>query len=270
MLLYELTPALTAYLLFLTVVLGTVMGSFAACTAWRIAVGEDFLRGRSHCDECGHVLTAKELVPVVSWLVQRGKCRWCGAKISVRCPVTELLCAAAFVGIVLRYGITLQTLQYLILTVLLLMVALVDYDTGLIPNGLLLVILIDWAVFTSFLNGGAFLQNVGSGLMSGLAASVPLLLLTLLMDRALRQESMGGGDIKFFFVAGLFFPIQGILFLMLVSSVLGLLFAALTKKTAGDPENPKAFPFGPAIAAGVYLSMLAAETAVEYYINLFL
>ena len=269
MLLYELTPALTAYLLFLTVVLGTVMGSFAACTAWRIAVGEDFLRGRSHCDECGHVLTAKELVPVVSWLVQRGKCRWCGTKISARCPVTELLCAAAFVGIVLQYGITLQTLQYLILTVLLLMVALVDYD-GLIPNGLLLAIVIDWAVFTPFLNGGAFLQNVGSGLMSGLAASVPLLLLTLLMDRALRQESMGGGDIKFFFAASLFFAIQGILFLMLVSSVLGLLFAALTKKTAGDPENSKAFPFGPAIAAGVYLSLLAAETAVEYYVNLFL
>lgn len=269
MLLYELTPALAAYLLFCTVLLGLTMGSFASCMAWRIAQREDFLRGRSHCDECGHELTAKELVPVFSWLVQRGRCRWCGSKISVRCPFTELLCAAAFVGIIVGYGATAQALQYLILTVLLLAVALVDYDTGLIPNGLLLAIFINWAVFTPFLNQSTFFTNLTVGIISALCASIPLLLLSLFMDRILRRESMGGGDMKLFFVCGLYLAMQEVLFLLIVSCIFGLLFAILTQKKTGDPENPEAFPFGPAIAAGAYVSLLVAKPAVAYYISLF-
>ena len=81
---------------------------------------------------------------------------------------------------------------------------------------------------------------------------------------------MGGGDIKFFFAAGLFFSWQSVLFLLIASCLLGILFALASGRTAGDPENPKAFPFGPAIAAGVYLSLLAAEPAMAAYLRLFL
>ena len=268
MLLWELPPGLAAYLLFVAVLLGLAMGSFAACMADRIAAGGDFLRGRSRCDSCGHVLSARELIPVVSWLMQKGRCRWCGAKIPVRCPLTELLCAAAFAGIALRYGVTLRTAQDCVLTVLLLAVALVDYDTGLIPDGLLLAMAADWLLFTPFAEGG-FLRGVGAGLLSGAVASVPLLLLSLGMDRVLQRESMGGGDLKFFFAAGLFFPWQQALFLIIACCVLGLLFAAFSGKKTGDPENPKAFPFGPAISAGVYLSLLAAQPVTAAYLGLF-
>ena len=264
-----LTPALTAYILVLTAVLGLVMGSFAACVADRIAAGESFLRGRSHCDACGHVLTVLDMVPVFSWLALRGRCRWCGAKIPARCPMTELLCAALFVGVVLRYDVTLQSVQYLILTVLLLAIALVDYDTGLIPDGLLAAIAVDWLVFLPFLNGGALWKNVLRGLAGGAAAFLPLLLLVLLMDRVLKRESMGGGDLKLFLVAGLFFSWQCVLFLLILSCVLGVVFGLVSGKTAGDAENPKAFPFAPAIAAGVYLSLLAAQTVVSAYLSLF-
>lgn len=176
------TPALTAYVLIVTVVLGLVMGSFAACAADRIASGGSFLRGRSHCDACGHVLAPRDLVPLLSWLALRGRCRYCGAKISARCPLTELICAAAFVGVVLRYGVTLVTARYLVLTVLLLMVALVDYDTGLIPDGLLIAILADFLIVTPFVDMGGIWRVYLKGLLSGLAAAGPLLLLVLLMD----------------------------------------------------------------------------------------
>ena len=265
----HLSPALTAYLLFVTAVLGLVMGSFAACMAGRIAVGESFLRGRSHCDACGHVLTARDLVPVLSWLALGGRCRWCGARIPARCPLTELLCAALFMGVVLRYDVTVQTAQYLILTVLLLAIALVDWDTGLIPDGLLAAIAVDWLVFLPFLNGGAFWKNVLRGLAGGAAAFFPLLLLVLLMDRVLKRESMGGGDLKLFLVTGLFFSWKSVLFLLILSCILGVVFGLVSGKTTGDPENPRAFPFGPAIAAGVYLSLLTAETAVSAYLHLF-
>ncbi|MEY8354662.1 prepilin peptidase [Lachnospiraceae bacterium 54-53] len=263
------SPAIITYTLFLTALLGASSGSFAACMAARIVSGEDFLRGRSHCDRCGHVLTGRDLIPIVSWFLLKGKCRWCGERVSVRCPITEILCAAAFAGLVLRYDISLQTLQYLILTVLLLTAALVDYDSGVIPNGLLLAMIVDWLAFTPFLNGGGFVQNLAYGLAGGLIASVPLLLLSLLMDLVLKKESMGGGDIKLFFAAGLFFSWRGVLFLIILSCILGIVFALATRKTTGNEENPKAFPFGPAIAAGVYVSLLAAEPLMDMYFNLF-
>jgi leader peptidase (prepilin peptidase)/N-methyltransferase len=265
-----LSPGLTAYILLITAVLGLVCGSFADCAAARIAAGQSFLRGRSHCDRCGHVLGPRDLVPVVSWLALKGKCRYCGAKISVRCPLTELLCAAAFVGVVLRYDVTLVAAQYLILTVLLEMVALVDYDTGLIPDELLAAILTDFLVFSPFVKLGGIWKVYGAGLLSGFAAAGPLLLLVLIMDRILRRESMGGGDIKLFFVTGMFFPWQCVLFLLILACLFGIVFALISQKTTGDPENPKAFPFGPAIAAGVYVSLLAAQPAVRAYLNLFL
>lgn len=264
------TPALTIYILIITIILGLVMGSFSACVADRIVSGDSFLRGRSHCDTCGHVLGARDLVPVISWLILKGKCRYCGTEISVRCPLTELICAAAFVGVVLRYDVTLVAAQYLILTVLLLIIALVDYDTGLIPNGLLAAILVDFLVFTPFVKMGGIWKVYARGLLSGLAGAGPLLLLVLIMDRILQRESMGGGDIKLFFVTGMFFPWQCVLFLLILSCIFGIVFALISQKTTGDPENPKAFPFGPAIAAGVYVSVLAAQPAVAAYLNLFL
>lgn len=265
-----LSPGLTAYILIITAVLGMVMGSFAACAAERIAAGKSFLRGRSHCDACGHVLGPLDLVPVVSWLALKGKCRYCGAKIPARCVLTELLCGAAFVGVVRRYDVTLVAAQYLILTVLLLIVALVDYDTGLIPDGLLAAILIDFLAFSPFVKLGGVWKVYAAGLLSGFAAAGPLLLLVLIMDRILRKESMGGGDIKLFFVTGMFFPWQCVLFLLILSCLFGIVFALISQKTTGDPENPKAFPFGPAISAGVYVSLLTAQPAVSAYLKLFL
>ena len=265
----HVTPALTAYILTLAAVLGAVMGSFAACTAERMAAGEDFLRGRSHCDACGHVLSAGDLIPVFSWLLLGGRCRYCGAKIPVRCLMVELLSAAAFVGVVLRYDVTLVMLQSLILTVLLLLVGLVDYDTGLIPDKLLLAIFLDFFFFAPFVNGGALWRNVGRGLLSGMTAAAPLLVLTLIMDRILKRESMGGGDIKSFFVIGLFFSCAEVLYLLILSCLFGIAFALISKKKTGDPDNPKAFPFGPAIAAAAYLSLLTAGSAVAAYLRLF-
>ncbi|MCI2058997.1 MAG: prepilin peptidase, partial [Oscillibacter sp.] len=216
----------------------------------------------------GHELSAGDLIPVFSWLFLRGRCRYCGAKIPARCPVSELLCALAFLGVVLTVGVTPEAGRDLILTLLLLSVALVDYDTGLISDGLLAAIGADWLIFAPFMDGG-FRQTLKTGIPGALAASVPLLLLSLLMDRVLGRESMGGGDIKLFFVCGLFFPWQSILYFLIVSCVLGILFAAVSSRTVGDPENPKAFPFGPAIAAGAYLSLLTAEPAVAFYLSFF-
>ncbi|MCI2057277.1 MAG: prepilin peptidase [Oscillibacter sp.] len=266
----HLSTALTAYVLVLAAVLGAVMGSFTSCAAGRFCAGEDWTKGRSHCDACGHTLGVPDLIPIFSWLFLKGRCRHCGAKISVRCPLTELLSAAAFVGVVLRFDVTVQTAQYLILCVILLAVGLVDYDTGIIPDKLLLAIFTDWLMFLPFLNGGVLWENLKTGILAALASSVPLLIVSVIMDKVLGKESMGGGDIKLFFVCGLFFKWKYVLFLLIVSCIFGIVFAVVTGKTTGDAENPRAFPFGPAIVLGVYVSLLAAQTATDAYLRLFL
>ncbi len=264
-----LSPFLTVYALTLTLLLGASVGSFAVCLAQRLAAGLPFLNSRSRCDACGETLRALELIPIFSWLWQRGRCRRCGAAIPLRCLLIELLCAGLFAALVLYFDLTLQTLQYLILTTVLLVLALVDFDAGIIPNGLNLAIFIIWLVFLPFTSGGNPAAAALTGLMGALAASAPLLALSLIMDRLLGRDSLGGGDIKLFFAAGWFFSAAESLFLLILSCILGIIFALLSGKTTRDPANPAAFPFGPAIAAAVYLALFAAAPAVGAWLSLF-
>ena len=80
----RLSPFITVYCCAVAALLGACTGSFLACLAWRTVHGESVLRGRSHCDVCGHVLGVRDLVPVFSYLFSGGKCRYCGAKLSAR------------------------------------------------------------------------------------------------------------------------------------------------------------------------------------------
>lgn len=261
------SPPLTACIVSLSALLGLIFGSFAGCAASRMAAGESFLYGRSRCDACGRTLAPLDLVPVLSWVALKGRCRYCGAGIPVSCLVAELLCAAAFAALTWRYGLTLRTAEALVLTVLLLILSLVDWETGLIPDKLLLAMGLNFMLFAGL--GGRFETTLVRGFWGGLALAGPLLALVLVMDKALGRESMGGGDIKLFFAVGLYFSWREALFILIVSCALGIALALTTRKTTGDAENPGAFPFGPAIAAGAVVSLLAAEPVMEWYLGLF-
>lgn len=259
-------PSLRAYLLFLAALLGAVFASFAGCAVSRRLSGGSVLHGRSRCDSCGATLGLVDLIPILSYIFLRGRCRRCGEKIPLLCPVTEALTAAAFALLLHRHGLTLWTAGCMIFTVLLLAAALVDLYTGIIPNGLLLAGIIVFILF-GLLDGG--LTRLGRGALGGLTAAVPLLILVLVMDKLLKRDSMGGGDIKLFFTAGLFLSWQGALFLLITACVLGILFGLALRGKFHDAENPGAFPFGPAIALAAVISMLWAEPVTTWYINLF-
>ena len=183
-------------------VLGAVMGSFLNCAAWRIAHGQNFLKGRSHCPECGHVLSVGDLVPVFSWLFLRGKCRYCGAKVSVRYLLAELFMAAVTVVCLLRYDLTVLCLRNYIFLCCLFCLSLVDLEDYTIPDGCLLVSAAVWLLALPFLH-----MSWKESLLHLLAALVfggGLLLLSLAMDRILKKDTLGGGDIKLYFVVGLY------------------------------------------------------------------
>lgn len=247
-----------AYGCVLAVVLGAVMGSFLNCAAGRMARGESFLRGHSHCMSCGHELGARDLVPVFSWVCSRGRCRYCGEKVSGRYPLTELFFGAVTLACLLRFDLTAEGLRNWAFLGCLFCLALVDWESRIIPDGCHVFSLIVWAAALPFL--GWTWPQIGLRVLTGLVAGGALLGVSLVMDRVLGRESLGGGDIKLIAVVGLYLGAVKTLFAVILACVLGLLLAALRRG-----EEEKAIPFGPAIALASGGMLLFGQGLAEWY-----
>lgn len=252
---------LTVYIIGITVISGAVFGSFINCLAWRIAHGESVVKGRSHCAVCNHVLGIGDLVPVFSYIFLKGKCRYCGKKISPRYMLTELLTAMIFLSLVLKYDISFITLKYLILACILLGLSLVDLDIYEIPNAFIIAGILLWLVTLPFAQGDV-LQEIMSGALGGFVMGGAMLLLSLLFDKVTGKESLGGGDIKLIFMLGLYQGIFGGLFNLILSCIIGLMFAAIGRT--------KRIPFGPAISIAAWINLLVGDSVIAWYLGLFM
>ena len=273
-------------------VLGLFMGSFLNCWAWRMMHGESILHGRSHCTSCGHVLGPLDLVPVFSWLFSRGRCRYCGAPVSVRYLVAELVCAAVYGSIVWVYGLTWETLELLGFASCLFVLTLTDLDCYIIPNGCIVAAIGFRLAYIAIvgLTGGDAVGLLVNSVVGGLAVGIPLLLLVLLMDHVLGKASMGGGDLKLLTVAGMYFGWVQCLLLLVVACVAGIVVALVQASRSrsaapgGDapdgadgtgasdaPANALSvtIPWGPSIALACWFTMLAGGPIVNWYLSLF-
>lgn len=257
-----LSPAITVYCCVLALVLGACMGSFLNCMAWRIVHGESVLRGRSHCDFCGHVLGVKDLFPVVSYLVSHGKCRYCGAKLSRRHLWAEITTALCYLAILLRYDISLQALEYLVFASVLLACAFADLEGYMIPDRFIVfgAVVRILALILGRASGAQWL----SSLLGGLAVGGGLLLVVLLYEKLRQVEAMGGGDIKLLFLTGLTLGWLQNLLCLFLACILGIVFGLLRSR-----EKGKLLPWGPSIAAAAVITLLAGEPLVNAYLSLF-
>jgi len=244
--------------------LGAVLGSFLNCAAWRIAHEEPFWKGRSHCPACGHTLGAADLVPVFSWLFLRGRCRYCGEKISPRYPVTELLFALITLCCLWRFDLTVEALRNWILFCCLYCLSLVDLEVYLIPNGALILGAAAWLAALPFM-GYSWLE-IGGYLLAAVVFGGGMLLISLVLDKVLGRESLGGGDVKLFALVGLYLGLAGTLFALMAACVLGLIFAGLRRLIKGTGGQ---LPFGPAIAAAAAGMLLWGDGLIGWYLSLF-
>lgn len=252
--------SLQPYSIVLAFVLGTVFGSFINCLAWRWVQGESVLRGRSHCAVCGHVLGPLDLIPLVSYLALKGRCRYCSTPISPRYMAAEVTLGLFFAAAAWRFGLSWQTVQAWALFTVLLGLALVDLDSYIIPDGFILAGLLIWLP-TLALAFGDLIHTLAHA-MSGAAMAALVLGLVLVFEAVTKKESMGGGDIKLFFMVGLYLGFWESLLNLILACLIGIVFAGIIRA--------RLIPFGPAIALATALTLLFGGPVVDWYLSLFM
>ena len=267
----------------LTAVLGAIFGSFLNCMAMRISRGEDFIQGRSHCMDCGHELKAGDLIPVISFIASRGRCRYCGKKISPRYPAAELLfmilSLLLYITRIVAVGESGLDIPVIIgfirdwaLTGCLFALSITDLETYEIPDGYIISGILIWiagaaaefVIYPLSCSQPLRLIDIGHHLAAGVICGGVMLLLSLIMDRLLKKESLGGGDIKLFFMLGLYMTYFGVYGLIFLSAVIGLLMLPVIKRIKNGDER---VPFGPAIAMAEYILLIVGGPLEDLYIN---
>ncbi len=263
MLLKNMPTSVVIYLALLCFIFGLVMGSALNCCAYRMANKKSWTKGHSICPKCHHELKTKDLIPLFSYIFLKGKCRYCHKPMSKRYPITELIMAVCYTALLFRFDLTVQTLVCMILVSCLFTLSLIDLDTQTIPDRFLIIPAV--ARIIQLLWQGGF-EGLWASLWPALVLGGGILVVSLIMDKVLGKESMGGGDIKLLFVLGLFFTLPECLLLLVLSCIIGLIMAAILVKL----KSGKAFPFGPAISIAAFIVLLCGQAVTGWYLGLFM
>ena len=241
-------------------VMGAIFGSFLNVVAYRLPRGESLSRPRSRCPSCDTPIRPYDNVPVLSWLVLRGRCRACGVGISARYPLVEAGTAALCALVVVAKGADQDALLGIVLVLLLVPVTLIDLDHRIIPNKLMLI----GAVVAPAIVLLVSPQDIVEHLVAGVAAGGFFLLAALAYPRG-----MGMGDVKLAAVLGLFLgrAVGPAVFIALLA---GTLVGAIVIARKGAVEGRKtAVPFGPFLALGAVCALLVGDAMVDLYLSTF-
>lgn len=234
---------------------GLCFGSFANVLIYRLPRGESVVRPPSHCPKCGRRLAGVDLIPVLSWLLLCGRCRYCGDSVSRRYPAVEAACAALFAGMSLCTGASVSLIPLCMLAFVLLCVSFIDAETGEIPDGLLIfgaAAGVAWVVASNFIPLGA--PGLLDAFLGACAGALPLLLIDRLAILLLRKDGFGYGDVKLMAMCGLFLGWRLTLCSLLFAVVAGGLYGAVLL-LAKRAETGSYFAFGPFLAAGVLAAL---------------
>lgn len=277
-LLLESTPLLLAGVF----LLGTLIGSFLNVVIlrlpprlehdWRCQCRElleieeeqqpppGIVASRSRCPHCGHTIAPWENIPLISYLLLKGKCSSCKARISIRYPVVEAATAILFTIAIAHFGPTLAGAAALLLTAFLVAMTGIDIDHQLLPDNLTLPLL--W--------GGIVLSfwNVYTDLNSSVIGAVAGYLVLWTIYHAFRlltgKEGMGYGDFKLLGALGAWLGWQMLPLIILLSSVVGAI-VGIALMAAGRMKNETPMPFGPFIAAAGWIALIWGERIMDYY-----
>jgi leader peptidase (prepilin peptidase)/N-methyltransferase len=244
-------------------VLGLAVGSFLNVVIYRVPRKESVVRPRSRCPNCGTQLAEKDNIPVASWLILRGRCRTCGEPISARYPLVELATAGLFAAVGIRFGADWAVPAFLVFFASLLAISLIDLEHYIIPNRI---------VYPTLLAGFALLVVAAAAehdwkALERAVIGAALFWGILLVIHLVQPRGMGFGDVRLAAVLGLFLGWLGLSYVglgfflgFLLGAVVGLALLVLRRRGRKDH-----IPFGPFLAAGAVVAVLAGSPILAWY-----
>ena len=254
-------------------ILGLFIGSFLNCVIYRLEKNQSFVKGRSYCPHCRHNLSWQDLVPILSFLLLKGKCRYCSEKISIQYPLVEISTALLFLMVfnsqftvfneflVFSFQEIISFSYLLACASLLLVIFVFDLKHFIIPDRIifsLIAIVFLYRIFT-FSSFGGFIAPI----LSAFGASAFFLVMFLISD----GKWMGFGDVKLAFFMGLFLGwpniLVGLFFAFAIGAIIGIGLILAEKKTLKSK-----IPFGPFLIAGVFTAFFWGGGIINWYLNL--
>jgi leader peptidase (prepilin peptidase) / N-methyltransferase len=261
------TPAQWHILLGFVFAFGLCVGSFLNVVIYRLPLEQSVVHPRSRCPSCGKLIPWYRNVPVLSWLVLRAKCGDCGAAISARYPLVEILTAVLFTAAAAREPSMLAwPVQFLFLGSVLACV-FIDLDHWILPDKITLPGIVIGFLTAPFVHPGEPLDNLltsGLGLLFGGGS---LYFVALAYKAYAKKDGMGGGDIKFLAMVGAFLGLRGALITLFLSSILGSILGLFLILFRGK-KGSTAIPFGPYLALGAFAAFFFGEALWQWYFGM--
>ncbi len=262
---------MTTFITIYFFIIGLCFGSFALATAWRIKKNKDFVKQRSECENCHHKLSASDLVPLFSWIFMRGKCRYCGNKLSALLPLAELTGGIFFGlsffawpyalnGVLAITGFVLWCVSL----VLLLILFFYDLQWTILPNKVMYPL---WAVsliyaLTNFAGHASWMFIVN--ILGAIAVSFGIFYVFFTVSKG---TWIGYGDVRLGIAIGLLVstPAKSAIVLF-IASVVGILFS-LPGLVTGSRKLASKIPFGPLLIIGLVFTMLYGQQLIDWYMH---
>ena len=247
----------------LVFILGLVLGSFANVCIYRMPRDLSVVKPNSHCTNCNKFIKWYDNIPVISYIILRGKCRNCGSKISLIYPAVELICGLLFLSMYFLFGFTYILAPFCMFVFSLLVITVIDFDFQIIPDEISFFLII-LGLLISFLNpilGDTVPQRILNSFLGFLTGGGSLLIVAIIGKWIFGKDAMGGGDIKIMAGVGAFIGWDKVLFAIFIACFLGSIvgiFMMLSKKIGKRQE----IPFGPYLAISSFAVLFLPPPAI--------
>lgn len=245
-------------------VFGACIGSFLNVVIHRMPEGQSIVSPPSHCPACNHGIPFYFNIPVISFVLLKGKCGFCKAPISIRYPLVELITGLLALGLFFKFGLTPAALFYFIFSAVLIAISFIDLDHQIIPDKLSIPGIVIFSTSCLFVSQMSFYSVIW-----GVLAGGGILYLVAFFYYYLRKrQGMGGGDIKLLAMIGAATGVKGVFFTLFTGSVFGTLGGVTAMALSGKSEKRQAkIPFGPFLSLGAILYIFWGEAIIRWYIN---
>jgi len=245
----------------ISIILGAIVGSFLNVCISRLPKEESIVRPGSHCPKCKTPIQYYDNIPLLSYLLLRGKCRYCQASISIQYPIVEAITALSSFFLFITFGVSLSFIYYFSFVAALIAITVIDLYHQIIPD----VISLPGIVIG--LLGSLVIPQITfwSSLIGALSGGGSLFLVATVYQWLFKREGMGGGDVKLLAMIGAFLGWKAVILTILLSSFIGSIIGITVMFIKGK-DFKYAIPFGPFLALGAVISLFWGENLINWYL----